>query len=151
MASTIGQIAKKMGLTAHTLRYYDKEGLLPSMRKNSSGLRVFNEKDIEWLIIIECLKGCGMQLKDIKHYIDMCLEGDKTIAQRLEMFKKQKEHLNEQLQQISKHMEKIDYKIAFYTEALNNGGIDAVAHNACLTAEKERIFGLQIKSITQKN
>lgn len=150
MTFTIGQVAKKMGLTAHTLRYYDKEGLLPSMRKSSSGLRVFTEVDIEWLIIVECLKGCGMPLKDIKQYIEMCRQGDETIAQRLEMFKKQKENLEAQKAQIEQHMEKINYKIAFYTEALKNGSIDSAAHNKCLNAEKERIFGTAVKSITQK-
>lgn len=149
MGYTIGQVAKRMGLTAHTLRYYDKEGLLPTMRKSSSGLRVFTAEDIEWLIIIECLKGCGMHLKDIKHYIDMCREGDATLAERLEMFKKQKEHLEEQLAQLKKHMEKVDYKIAYYTEAVKRGSIDKAKSNACLKAEKERIFGPEIKAITK--
>lgn len=146
----IGQIAKRMGLSAHTLRYYDKEGLLPTIRKNSSGLRVFTDSDIEWLIIIECLKGCGMTLKDIKAYIDMCLIGDSTISDRLEMFKKQKKNLEEQQRQIAKHMEKINYKISFYTEALKNGGIDAAQHNHYLATEKKRIFGSEIDAITSK-
>ena len=63
MRYSIGQVAKKLGLTAHTLRYYDKEGLLPFVRKGSSGARVFEDEDVDWLIIIECLKGTGMQLK----------------------------------------------------------------------------------------
>lgn len=67
MRYSIGQVAKKLGLTAHTLRYYDKEGLLPFVRKGSSGARVFEDEDVDWLIIIECLKGTGMQLKDIKN------------------------------------------------------------------------------------
>lgn len=149
MGYTIGQVAGRMGLTAHTLRYYDKEGLLPSMRKSSSGLRVFTEEDIEWLIIIECLKGCGMHLKDIKHYIDMCLQGDATISERLELFKKQKELLEEQMAQLKKHMEKVDYKIALYTEALKKGSIDSARRNQYLASEKERIFGSEIKSITK--
>lgn len=70
MRYSIGQVAKKLGLTAHTLRYYDKEGLLPFVRKGSSGARVFEDEDVDWLIIIECLKGTGMQLKDIKKYLD---------------------------------------------------------------------------------
>ena len=64
MRYSIGQVAQKMGLTAHTLRYYDKEGLLPFVKKNSSGLRMFSDEDIDWLVVIECLKGTGMQLKD---------------------------------------------------------------------------------------
>ena len=83
------QVAKKLGLTAHTLRYYDKEGLLPFVRKGSSGARVFEDEDVDWLIIIECLKGTGMQLKDIKKYMDLCQQGDATVGERLELFKRQ--------------------------------------------------------------
>ena len=106
MRYSIGQVAQKMGLTAHTLRYYDKEGLLPFVKKNSSGLRMFSDEDIDWLVVIECLKGTGMQLKDIRQYIDWCQEGDATIGRRLEMFKRQKAKLEEQLRQLQQYMEK---------------------------------------------
>lgn len=96
MRYSIGQVAKKLGLTAHTLRYYDKEGLLPFVRKGSSGARVFEDEDVDWLIIIECLKGTGMQLKDIKKYMDLCQQGDATVGERLELFRRQKEKLEQQ-------------------------------------------------------
>ena len=108
MGYTIGQVAKKMGLTAHTLRYYEKEGLLPFIKKNSSGLRIFSDNDIGWLELIECLKGTGMSLKGIKQYIDWYIEGDSTLEKRLEMFKQQKVNLEEQMLQLQKHMEKIN-------------------------------------------
>ena len=100
MGYSIGQAAKKMGLTTHTLRYYDKEGLLPFVKKSGSGLRVFSDEDMEWLVVIECLKGTGMSLKNIKQYIDWCLEGDATIDKRLEMFKRQKNKLEEQMAEL---------------------------------------------------
>ena len=140
MRYSIGQGAKKMGLTAHTLRYYDKEGLLPFVKKNSSGLRMFSDEDIDWLVVIECLKGTGMQLKDIKQYIDWCQEGDATIGRRLEMFKRQKAKLEEQLRQLQQYMEKINYKIAYYTEAAAKGSVDQAQKNKNLAAERERIF-----------
>lgn len=118
MNYTIGQAAKKMGLTAYTLRYYDKEGLLPFVKKGSSGLRSFSDNDIGWLSMIECLKGTGMPLKGIKQYIDWFIEGDSTLSERLEMFKQQKINLEGQMAQLQKHMEKIEYKIWFYTEAV---------------------------------
>ena len=141
MRYTIGQVAKKLGLTAHTLRYYDKEGLLPSVKKGSSGARIFNDEDIDWLIIVECLKGTGMQLKDIKKYIDLCQKGDSTLATRLELFKQQKRQLEEKLTQFQQYMENINYKIAYYTEAVAKGSIDVCKQNKCLAAEKERLFG----------
>ncbi len=140
MRYSIGQVAQKMGLTAHTLRYYDKEGLLPFVKKNSSGLRMFSDEDIDWLVVIECLKGTGMQLKDIKQYIDWCQEGDATIGRRLEMFKRQKAKLEEQLRQLQQYMEKINYKIAYYTEAAAKGSVDQAQKNKNLAAERERIF-----------
>lgn len=121
MTYTIGQVAKKIGVSAHTLRYYDKEGLLPFVKKNSSGLRMFSDDDLGWLSMIECLKGTGMPLKGIKQYIDWYNEGDSTLESRLEMFKNQKVNLEEQLIQLRKHMEKIEYKIWFYTEAVKAG------------------------------
>ena len=142
MGYSIGQVAKKMGLTTHTLRYYDKEGLLPFVKKSGSGLRVFSDEDMEWLVVIECLKGTGMSLKNIKQYIDWCLEGDATIDKRLEMFKRQKNKLEEQMAELQKYLEKINYKIAYYTEASKSGSVDAVKRNAYLAAEKKRIFDI---------
>lgn len=145
MGYTIGQAAQKMGLTAHTLRYYDKEGLLPFVAKSSSGLRIFADSDIEWLVMIECLKGTGMSLKDIKQYIDWFIEGDSTLELRLEMFKKQKAKLEEQMSQLKKHLEKIDFKIAYYTDAVAHGNMNVLERNKALAAEKERIFGNDLK------
>lgn len=141
MGYSIGQAAKRIGLTAHTLRYYDKEGLLPFVKKTSSGLRVFSDADLEWLMIIECLKGCGMQLKDIKQYIDWCRDGNSTINKRLELLKLQKIRLAEQQARLSKHMEKIDFKIAFYEDAALHGDLNVFERNKLLADEKERIFG----------
>ena len=141
MGYTIGQVAKKMGLTAHTLRYYEKEGLLPFIKKNGSGLRVFSDNDIGWLELIECLKGTGMSLKGIKQYIDWYIEGDSTLEKRLEMFKQQKVNLEEQMLQLQKHMEKINYKIAYYSEIIANGSEGAFERNKELAKERERLYG----------
>ena len=103
MGYSIGQVAKKTGLSTHTLRYYEKEGLLPFVRKNGSGLRVFADSDIGWLEMIECLKGVGMPLKGIKQYIDWYREGDTTLPERLEMFKRQKQNLEQQMAMLNKH------------------------------------------------
>lgn len=141
MRYTIGQVAKKLGWTAHTLRYYDKEGLLPFVKKGSSGARIFEEDDIDWLLILECLKATGMQLKDIKKYMDLCLVGDATLQERLNMFKKQRIKIEEQMLQLNQYMEKIDFKIAYYTEAVKNGSTDIYEKNKCLAEAKKRIFG----------
>lgn len=141
MNYSIGQAAAKMGLTAHTLRYYEKEGLLPFVKKSGSGLRVFTESDLGWLVMIECLKGTGMPLKGIKQYIDWYREGDSTLQNRLDMFKAQKVRLEEQMALLQKHMEKIAYKIDLYEEAVKRGSLDKASADKRLAEEKERIFG----------
>lgn len=124
MGYSIGQVAQKTGLTTHTLRYYEKEGLLPFVRKNSSGLRVFSDNDLGWLAMIECLKETGMPLKGIKQYIDWFEEGDSTLPQRLEMFCSQKEKIEGQIALFQKHLAKIEYKINLYQEAVRLGSLD---------------------------
>ena len=71
MIYTVGEMAKLLGVTASTLRYYDKEGLLPFVERSSGGIRMFQESDIEWLQVIGCMKKAGMSIKDIRNYIEM--------------------------------------------------------------------------------
>ena len=141
MGYSIGQAAKMTGLTAHTLRYYEKEGLLPFLKKNSSGLRVFSDNDLGWLAMIECLKDTGMPLKGIKQYIDWFIEGNSTLPQRLEMFKNQKIKIEEQIALFNKHLQKIDYKIKLYEDAVKKGSLELAAAEKHLSEEKKRLYG----------
>lgn len=141
MAYSIGQVAKKTGLTVHTLRYYEKEGLLPFVHKSSSGLRMFSDNDLGWLDMIECLKGVGMPLKDIKQYIDWFREGDSTLPQRLEMFCQQRARLEVQLAQLQQYMAKINFKIHLYSEAVRVGNFEKAYENKEIQAEKKKIYG----------
>lgn len=143
---SIGQVAKRLGITAHTLRYYDKEGLLPFVKKNSAGRRVFNDEDIDWLLVLECLKGTGMKLRDIKKYLDLCKEGDSTLQARFEMFRQQKQRVEEQMLLFKQYMEKIDFKLSYYSEALKSGSVDIYKRNKCLAEERERLFGCHADS-----
>ena len=143
MGYSIGQVAKKTGLGVHTLRYYEKEGLLPFVRKSGSGLRIYSDSDIGWLGMIECLKGTGMTLKGIKQYIDWYIEGDSTLEQRLEMFKRQKVKLEEQLAELQKNMAKIDYKISLYTEAVKVGSLEKVSSAPQFSKWRETLLAVK--------
>ena len=90
--------------------------------------------------MIECLKGTGMTLKGIKQYIDWYIEGDSTLEQRLEMFKRQKVKLEEQLAELQKNMAKIDYKISLYTEAVKVGSLDKVSAAPQFSKLRESLF-----------
>lgn len=121
MYYTIGEIAKKVNISPHTLRFYAKEGLLPFVERSESGIRMFKDEDFQWLMIIECLKKAGMPIKDIKTLIDLTMEGDSTIDQRLEIFKKQKEDVEQQIAQLQETLKLLEYKCWYYETAKNAG------------------------------
>lgn len=128
MGYPIGKAAEKSGLSIHTLRYYEKEGLLPFVERTPSGQRNFKEDDFVWLSVITCLKETGMPIKDIKEFIDWCLEGDSTLEKRLNMFQKQKEFVQAQMDALQKHLDRIDHKIWYYETAVK-AGTEAIHHD----------------------
>lgn len=121
MNYTIRQVAERMGVTVPTLRYYDKEGLLPFVDKKPNGTRVFKDADFEVLNIITCMKNSGMPIKDIKKFLDLCEEGDRTLKERLEIFLKRKEVVQKQMEELNKVMETINYKIWYYETSIKAG------------------------------
>lgn len=124
MIYTVGEMAKLMGVPASTLRYYDKEGLLPFVERSEGGIRVFKESDYEWLKVIECLKKTGMQLKDIRSFILMAMEGDSTIDERLELIIKQREAVKKQIADLQETLATLDFKKWYYETAKANGTTD---------------------------
>lgn len=121
---SISEVAKHFNLTPHTLRYYDKEGLMPFVERKSSGIRVFKESDIGTLKVIECLKASGMPIKEIKNFIDWCSEGDATLQQRYDMFQERQAIVEAQMEELNKTMEVIKYKCLYYKTALDAGTED---------------------------
>ena len=124
MVYTVGEMAKLLGVTASTLRYYDKEGLLPFVERSSGGIRMFRESDIEWLRVIECMKKAGMSIKDIRQYIELALKGDDTIALRLMMFRRQKEVLQQKMAEMQHTMAMVEYKCWYYETAKAAGTVE---------------------------
>jgi DNA-binding transcriptional MerR regulator len=114
MGYSIAEVAKKTHLTPHTLRYYEKEGLLPFVDRSDSGNRDFKEKDLEWLELICCLKNTGMPIKQIKEYIQLCLRGDDTLDIRRQIFIKHREDVLNQMAELQNNLDKINCKINFY-------------------------------------
>lgn len=121
MLYTIGEMAKKLHVAPSTLRYYDKEGLLPFVERSSGGMRMFSDDDFEWLSIIECLKKTGMSLKDIKTFIGWCMEGDSTIDQRLMLIERQRDAVIAQMAQVQETLETLNYKKWYYETARDAG------------------------------
>lgn len=126
MVYTVGELAKILNVQPSTLRYYDKEGLLPFVDRSSGGIRMFKDSDIEWLKIIECMKKAGMSIKDIRTYIQLAMQGDETIDERLSLFIKQREEVKKQLNSLENTLDVLDYKIWFYQTAKSLGSVDKV-------------------------
>jgi DNA-binding transcriptional MerR regulator len=135
MTYTIRQIAEKMGVTVPTLRYYDKEGLLPFVDKKPDGTRIFKDEDFQGLAIITCMKSSGMPIKDIKKYMDLCQEGDSSLQERLEIFLERKEVVQKQMEELNKVLETINHKIWYYETAIE-AGTEAVHRKAQSTSKK---------------
>ena len=109
MTYTVGEMAAMLDVPASTLRYYDKEGLLPFVARSSGGIRQFRDSDLEWLRIIGCMKKAGMSLKDIRQYIQLAMQGNDTIDARLALFRHQREVLEAQMRDLQHTMDMVDY------------------------------------------
>lgn len=114
---SIGEISKMFELPISTLRYYDKEGLFPHL-KRVNGVRQFSENEIETLRVIDCLKRSGLEIKDIKEYMNLCSLGNSTLKQRKEIFVKQKEEVLQEMEKLQKVLSMLNYKCWYYDQAI---------------------------------
>lgn len=117
---TIGQVSEMFQLPISTLRYYDKEGLFPDIQR-VGGIRQFSENELEALRVIDCLKKSGVEIKDIKQFMEWNMQGSETFQQRKELFEKQKQAVEEELRHLEKTLDMIKYKCWYYETALNDG------------------------------
>ena len=114
---SIGEISKMFDLPISTLRYYDKEGLFPHL-KRVNGVRQFSENEIETLRVIDCLKRSGLEIKDIKEYMNLCSLGNSTLKQRKEIFVKQKKEVLQEMEKLQKVLSMLNYKCWYYDQAI---------------------------------
>jgi len=121
MAYTMKQISRMIHLSEYTIRYYEKEGLFPFIKRNAHGERIFEENDLHFLEVILCLKKTGMPLEDIRQYIQWAKEGDASLQQRYQLFVDQRDRIDAQMKQLELYRRCIDYKCRYYEEALAAG------------------------------
>ena len=120
---SIGQVAEMFRLPISTLRYYDKQGLFPNMER-VSGIRRFSEQEIEALRVIECLKKAGMEIKDIRQFMDWCSEGSSTYPQRKKLFEMQKAHMEQEIARMNRTLDMLKFKCWYYEQATKEGSED---------------------------
>src|SRR5574344_934032 len=123
---SIGEVAKYKNLSVPTLRYYDQEGLLIDIKRDNGGKRIFDDKDLEALTLIECLKNSGLKLKEIKEFMNLCRLGDSTLDERYKFFINQEANIHKEIERLNKTLALIKFKEWYYETAIVNSSEDSV-------------------------
>ena len=125
MVYTVGEMAKLLDIPASTLRYYDKEGLFPNLTR-TSGARRFGEQELEALRVIECLKRSGLEIREIRQFMEWCAQGSDTYPQRHALFVRQAERVEAEIASLQKSLDMIRFKCWYYEQAMRDGSEDRV-------------------------
>lgn len=114
----IGEVSKKYDLSTDTLRFYEKVGLIPPVNRNQSGIRDYSEADLRRVEFIKCMRGAGLPIEALTQYMNLVMQGDKTIEARKEILIDQRDLLAARIQEMQKTLDLLNYKISVYEEAL---------------------------------
>ena len=117
---SIQEISQKTGLSAHTLRYYEKEGLIKGVERSEGGFRQYSEEDLEALGLICCLKNTGMSLKEIARFVDLTHQGEQTLRERVDMLRAHRERVIGRMNEMRTHLDKVTWKLNLFTEKLKD-------------------------------
>lgn len=117
---TIKEVAEKMDISEHTLRFWAKSGFFPFVKRDQNNIRQFSDNDLEWVKIVKCLRSVGTENKAIKRYIDLCIVGDSTIEERYKIILDTKEKALMQMDELKKQLAILEYKENFYKNLIKN-------------------------------
>ena len=119
---TIGQVAERTRLSVHTLRFYEQEGILvSSVPRDAGGRRVYGEDDVDWLHLCVILRSSGMPIPDIRRYAELVRRGPGTHEERLELMRSHRARVSEQIAELNRCLELIDFKVAVYEDIVERG------------------------------
>lgn len=121
MSYTIGELAKKFNIAPSALRYYEKEGLIPGVKRKASGAREFEAKDCEVLLLIDCLKQSGMSIKEISHFIELLHAGERTLEDRADILSDLEVKFKEELKRQKQTLKRLQYENWVYRQAVRLG------------------------------
>ena len=124
---TVKEVARLLGVSVHTVRYYDDRGLIPGTKRNSANQRLFDDMEVEWLFVSLTLKNTGLSLKDVKHYIELYGQGDPTLPERSEIMRRQKEKTIQEIEELKLRLAVLDRKLDHYGKLLE-GEEDTWSH-----------------------
>ena len=123
-AITIKEVSKKYSVTQDALRYYERAGMIPPVTRTAGGIRDYQDKDLAWVELALCMRSAGLSIEAISEYVRLSRLGDSTIKDRLGLLKSQREILLEQQRQIAGTLDRLNYKISRYEDALKTGTLN---------------------------
>ncbi len=118
---TIKEISEKYGITADTLRYYERVGMIPPVPRTESGIRNYDETSCGWVELAICMRSAGLPIEAMIEYVSLTQQGSKTVAARLDLLEQQRERLLDQQAKIAATLDRLNYKIGIYEEAVHTG------------------------------
>lgn len=113
------QVCEITGLTYDALKFYCNAGLIPNVKRDKNNYRIFNDRDVEWIKSLSCLKGCGMSIKEMKEYLALCLEGKESIPKRKAVLNIKQQELEAKMQELQNSIDYIHWKQQFYDDVLS--------------------------------
>ncbi len=116
---SIQEVSRKTGLSAHTLRYYEKEGVISGVERSQGGFRQYTDEDLEALGLVCCLKNTGMSIQEIARFMELTQEGEHTLKERVKLLQEHRESMILRMEEMQKYLEKVTWKLNFFTEKLN--------------------------------
>ena len=114
----IGEVSQKYNLSQDTLRFYERQGLIPPVNRDSGGYRDYKEADLRWVEFIKHMRGAGLPIETLREYVSLVMQGDQTIDARKAILTEQRELLAERVKEMQRTMLILDYKIRIYEGAI---------------------------------
>ena len=126
---TIKEVSKKYSISQDTLRYYERVGMIPPVTRTSGGIRDYREDDLKWLELALCMRNAGLPVEAMIEYLSLFQQGDETIAAGLELLTAQRKILLDKREEIDKTLERLNYKISVYEDAVKTGKLEWAENN----------------------
>ncbi len=115
---SIQDVSEKTGLSAHTLRYYEKEGLITGVERSTGGFRQYTDEDLEAIGLVCCLKNTGMSLQEILRFVELTRKGDQTLKERVELLREHRENVIRRIEEMQKYLDKVTWKLDYFSGKL---------------------------------
>lgn len=113
---TIQQVAARTGLSAHTLRYYERVNLIPTVKRAANGHRRYSEEDLDWIEFVKCLRSTGMPISDVQRYVELQQQGDAGFSEQLKIIESHRHRLKAKIEELSGFLARIEGKLEHYRE-----------------------------------